>query len=93
MCPSRWWFAYGHLGALTGRLYMKFGDPEPRELRVEIREEAGVQQRVVGEVDAGHDVRGTERDLLNGLGEEVVRASGLSTMLAHDLEAESPLRG
>ena len=29
------------------------------------------QQRIVAEVDAGHDVRGAERDLL-GLGEEVV---------------------
>ena len=32
------------------------------------------QQRVVAEVDAGHDVRGAEGDLL-GLGEEVVRVA------------------
>ena len=44
---------------------------EPLELGVEVREVAALQQRVVGEVDAGHDVLRAERDLL-GLGEEVV---------------------
>ena len=33
--------------------------------------DAAGQQRIVREVDPGHDVRGAERDLL-GLGEEVV---------------------
>ena len=45
---------------------------EPRDLRVDVRMDAAGEQRIVGEVDAGHDVRGAERDLL-GLGEEVVR--------------------
>ena len=44
---------------------------EPRDLRVDVGVDAARQQRIVGEVDAGHDVRGAERDLL-GLGEEVV---------------------
>jgi hypothetical protein len=41
------------------------------ELGVEVGEVAALQQRVVGEVDAGHDVLRAERHLL-GLGEEVV---------------------
>ena len=44
---------------------------EALQLGVEVREVAALQQRVVGEVDAGDDVLGAERDLL-GLGEEVV---------------------
>ena len=44
---------------------------EPLELRVEVGEVAALQQRIVGEVDARHDVLRAERDLL-GLGEEVV---------------------
>ena len=47
---------------------------QPLELRVEIGKVAPLQQRVVGEVDAGDDVLGAERDLL-GLGEEVVDAA------------------
>nr|BFE77947.1 hypothetical protein GCM10020093_005480 [Planobispora longispora] len=47
---------------------------EPDELGVEIGEEPRLQQRVVGEVDAGHDVADVEGDLL-GLGEEVVRVA------------------
>ena len=48
---------------------------EALELRVEIGEVAALQQRIVGEVDAGHDVLRAERDLL-GLGEEIVDACG-----------------
>ena len=44
---------------------------EPLQLRVEIGEVAALQQRIVGEVDAGRHVLGHERDLL-GLGEEIV---------------------
>ena len=44
---------------------------EARDLRVDVRVDAPREQRIVGEVDAGHDVRRAERDLL-GLGEEVV---------------------
>ena len=44
---------------------------EPRDLRVDVRVDAAGEQRIVREVDAGHDVRDAERHLL-GLGEEVV---------------------
>ncbi len=44
---------------------------EPRDLRVDIRMDASGQQRIVAEIDAGHDVCRAERDLF-GLGEEVV---------------------
>ena len=47
------------------------GPAEARELGVEVGEEPRLQQRVVGEVDARHDVADAEGDLL-GLGEEVV---------------------
>ena len=69
MCPS----AGGGERAL-GRVDRNLGEvraAEPFELRVQIGEDAALQQRVVREVDARHDVLGAERDLL-GLGEEVV---------------------
>ena len=44
---------------------------EPLQLRVEVGEVAALQQRIVGEVDAGRHVLRHERDLL-GLGEEIV---------------------
>ena len=47
---------------------------EPGELGVEVGEQPRLQQRVVGDVDAGHEVAGVERDLL-GLGEEVGRVA------------------
>src|SRR5437764_963571 len=47
------------------------GTAQPDELRVQVGEVAELQQRVVGEVDAGHHVGGVESHLL-GLGEEVV---------------------
>ncbi len=53
------------------RELVEVGPAEAQELRVLIREEPALQQRIIREVDAGHDVRGAERDLL-GLGEEVV---------------------
>ncbi len=56
---------------LVDRDQMKVGAAQPLELRVLVREQAPLQQRIVGEVDAGHDMRGAERDLL-GLGEEIV---------------------
>lgn len=46
-------------------------DSQPRDLGVEVGEVAALEERVVGEVDAGHDVAGAEGDLL-GLGEELV---------------------
>ena len=45
---------------------------EPLQLGIEIGEIAALQQRIVGEVDAGRHVLGHERDLL-GLGKEIVR--------------------
>ena len=45
---------------------------QTRKLRVEIREQATLQQRIVGEVDARYQMRRAERDLL-GLGEKIVR--------------------
>src|SRR5690606_15933146 len=45
---------------------------EPLQLRVEVREIAALQQRIIREVDAGRHVLRHERDLL-GLGEEIVR--------------------
>ena len=50
---------------------MKVGRAEARELRIEVREEPPLQQRIVREVDPRHEVRRAERHLL-GLGEEVV---------------------
>jgi hypothetical protein len=47
------------------------GAAQPLELGVQVGEVPALQQRVVGEVDAGDDVLGAERHLL-GLGEEVV---------------------
>ena len=58
------------MGALIGR-WVKFGPTEPLELGIEVGEVAPLEQRVVAEVDAGHDVLGAEGDLF-GLGEEVV---------------------
>ena len=50
---------------------MEVGRAEARELRVEIGEQPSLKERIVREVEAGHEVRGAEGDLL-GLGEEVV---------------------
>jgi hypothetical protein len=68
--PSRWLLWTGASGALIG-ISWKVRAAQPRDLRVEVGMEAAGQQRIVAEVDAGHDVRGAEGDLL-GLGEEVV---------------------
>ena len=48
--------------------------PDAAQLRVDVGEQPALQQRIVGEVDAGNDVAGVEGDLL-GLGEEVVRVA------------------
>ena len=68
--PSRWLLWTGATGALIG-ISWKFGPPKPRDLRVDIGMDASGEERVVGEVDAGHHVRSAERNLLR-LGEEVV---------------------
>ena len=47
---------------------------EPGQLGVEVGEQPRLQQRVVGDVDAGHQVADVEGDLL-GLGEEVRRVA------------------
>ena len=71
--PSRWLLCTCAIGALIG-ISWKFGPPR-REICVSTYEwmRPG-EQRIVGEVDARHDVRRAERDLL-GLGEEVVRVA------------------
>ena len=59
------------MGALIGS-WAKFGRAQALELGIEIGEIAPLQQRIVGELDAGHDVLRHERHLL-GFGEEVLR--------------------
>ena len=44
---------------------------EALELRIQIREVAALEQRIVGKINARRHVLGHERDLL-GLGEEIV---------------------
>ena len=67
--PSRWFVFTGDRGRLIGQL-VEVGPAQAGQLGVEVGEVAGLQQRVVGEVDAPRDVGGAERHLL-GLGEEV----------------------
>ncbi len=50
---------------------VEIGAAEPGELRIHVGVDAAGKQGIVGEVDAGNDMRGAERDLL-GLGEEIV---------------------
>jgi hypothetical protein len=50
---------------------VEVGTAEPDELRVGIREETALQERVVREIDSGYDVTGVERDLLR-LREEII---------------------
>ena len=73
MWPSRCRLWNGHLGWLIG-IWWKFGRAQALELGVLVGEQPALQQRVVGEVDARHDVAGAVGDLL-GLGEEVVRVA------------------
>ncbi len=56
---------------LVDRNLVEVRAAEPAQLRVGVREQPALQQRIVGEVDARHDVPRMERHLL-GLGEEVV---------------------
>ena len=63
---------------------VKIRPAEANELGVGVGEQAALQQRIVGEVDARHDVSGVEGDLL-GLGEEVVDVA-VEHHLADDLE-------
>ena len=53
---------------------LEVGAAEPGELRVEVAEQPGLQERVVDHVDARHQVTHVVRNLLH-LGEEVVRAA------------------
>ena len=43
---------------------MKVGSTETNQLRVRVGEQAALQQRIVGKVDARHDVPGMEGNLL-----------------------------
>ena len=56
------------------RQFVKVGATEARDLRVDVREQAALQQRVVAEVDARHHVAGMERDLF-GFGKKVIRVT------------------
>ena len=58
------------LGRVDGDL-VEVRAAEAGQLRVEVGEDAALQQRIVGEVDAGDDVADAEGDLL-GFGEVVV---------------------
>ncbi len=58
-----------HVGPVDGQL-VEVGAAQPGELGVQVGEQAALQQRVVGDVDAGDQVADVEGDLL-GLGEEV----------------------
>ena len=72
--PSRSMSLTGACGRLIG-IWVKFGPPEPGQLGVDVGEQPRLQQRVVGDVDAGHQVADVEGDLL-GLGEVVGRVVG-----------------
>lgn len=61
----------GATGRLIGDL-RKVGAAQPRQLRVEVREQPALQQRIVGEIDPRNHVADTKSDLL-GLGEEAAR--------------------
>src|SRR5690606_24496620 len=50
----------------------KVGPAQARELRVQVREQAALQQRIVGEINARRHIGRAEGDLL-GLGKKVVR--------------------
>ena len=54
------------------RNLVKVRTTQPNQLRIGIREQSTLHQRIVGEVDAGHDVADVKGDLF-GLGKEVVR--------------------
>ena len=69
---------------------MKIGAAEPDELGVGVREEPPLQERIVGEVDAGHEMPRVERDLLR-LGEEVVGIP-VEGQTAHALHGHQLLR-
>ena len=53
---------------------MEVRPAQAEQLGVGVGKQPALQQRIVGEVDARHDVAGMERRLL-GLGEEVVRVA------------------
>ena len=54
------------------RNLVKIGTAETNQLGIRVGEQAALQQRIVGEVDARNDVPGVKRHLLR-FGEEVVR--------------------
>ena len=62
---------------------------QPRELRVQVGEQPALQQRVVREIDARHNVRDVECDLLR-LSEEVVRVA-VEHHAANALHAKSSM--
>jgi len=52
------------------RNLVEIGSSQSGHLSVNIGEKAALQERIIREINAGHNVRGTERDLLR-FGEEV----------------------
>ena len=60
-------------GCVDGQ-FVKVWPAEPGDLRVDIRVNAASQQRVVGKINAGHDVRRAKRHLL-GFGKKIVRVA------------------
>ena len=58
------------LRRVDGQL-VEVGRAQARQLRVEVRKQSALQQRIVREIDARHQMRRAERDLL-GVGKEVV---------------------
>ena len=72
------------------RQLVKIGSAEARQLRVQIGEQASLQQRVVAEVDAGNDMSGMEGDLL-GFSKEVVRIT-IQNHLADGLQGDEFFR-
>ncbi len=71
ICPSCWKWCERTLRRVD-REVREVGAAQPLQLRIQIGEVAALQQRVVGEVDAGRNILRHERDLL-GLREEIVR--------------------
>ena len=69
---------------------VEVGPAEAQELGVGVGEQAPLQQRIIGEVDAGNHVTGMERHLL-GLREEAVRVP-VERQPAHPLHRDELLR-
>ena len=63
--------------------FMEICAPQPRELRIGIREKAALQQRIVGKVNSRHEMTGMKSHLF-GFGKEIVRVA-VEYQLSNDL--------